>query len=220
MSIALTDAPPTEWTLASVQTMLSGFPADRIRTYPAAGMATEQDVLDAEARSGRLCELIDGVLVEKVMATIESALSAVVIQSIRNYLDDNNLGLVLGESGMLRILPGQVRIPDVSFIRWKRVPSGPNMPPIFPSAPDLAVEILSPSNTVAEMDRKLDEYFQSGVTLVWIIDPPTRTAKAYTSPHEWTEVGTNDSLFGGDVLPGFELALHRLFARIERPADQ
>ena len=76
MSTVLPDAPPTQWTLADVQVHLPGFPPNRIRSYPSPGTATEADVLEAEARSGRICELIDGTLVEKVMASLESGLAA------------------------------------------------------------------------------------------------------------------------------------------------
>ncbi len=67
------------------------------------------------------------------------------------------------------------------------------------------------------MDRKLREYFQAGVRLVWYIEPKSRTALAYTAVEEWTEIGPNDSLLGGEVLPGFELPLAQLFACIEGP---
>ena len=68
--------------------------------------------------------------------------------------------------------------------------------------------------------RKLREYFQAGVRLVWYIKPKTRTARVYTAEHEWTEIGPNDSLSGGTVLPGFELPLAQLFARIEGPRKE
>ena len=79
MSTVLPDAPPTEWTIADVRVRLAGFPAARIRTYPAPGTATEQDLPEAEARSDRICELIDGTLVEKTMASFESMLAAALI---------------------------------------------------------------------------------------------------------------------------------------------
>ena len=72
------------------------------------------------------------------------------------------------------------------------------------------MEVLSEGNTKAEMDRKLRDYFQAGVRLVWYIEPKTRTARAYTSVNEWTEIGPNDLLSGGDVLPGLELPLARV----------
>ncbi len=86
--------------------------------------------------------------------------------------------------------------------------------------PDLAVEILSQSNTAEEMERKLREYFQAGVRLVWTIEPKTRTARAYTAAGAWTEIGSDSLLLGGEVLPGFELPLAQLFARVEGPSDE
>ena len=218
MSTVLPDAPPTEWTIADVQARLAGFPASRIRTYPAPGTATEEDVLKAEARSNRICELIDGTLVEKTMASLESMLAAALIHFIYLYLDKNNVGVVTGEAGLLKILPGQIRAPDVSFICWERLPGRQSpKPEIYAVAPDLAIEVLSKGNTVREMNRKLREYFQAGVRLVWYIKPKTRTARAYTAEHAWTEIGPDGSLLGGEVLPGFELPLAQLFARVEGP---
>ena len=100
--------------------------------------------------------------------------------------------------------------------------SGVNLPKaaIYSVVPDLAVEIISEGNTEAEMDRKLREYFQAGVQLVWYIEPKTRTARAYTAVGEWTEIGPDGSLLGGEVLPGFELPLARLFARVAGASDE
>jgi Uma2 family endonuclease len=221
MSTVVPDAPPTEWTIADVRARLPGFPADRIRIYPTPGTATEKDVLEAEARSDRICELIDGTLVEKIMATYESMLAIALGYFLQRYLDTNNLGALAGGDGLLKILPGQIRAPDVSFIRWERLPSRQSpKPPIYAVAPDLAAEILSKGNTAREMKRKLRDYFRAGVRLVWYIEPKTRTARAYTAPKEWTEIGPDDSLSGGEVLPGFKLPLAELFARVERPRDK
>jgi hypothetical protein len=85
MSTVLPDAPPTVWTIADVQARLPGFPASRIRTYPAPGTATEQDVLEAESRSNRICELIDGTLVEKTIASLESMLAAELIYFLPGF---------------------------------------------------------------------------------------------------------------------------------------
>ena len=221
MSTVLPDVPPTQWTLADVQAHLPGFPPNRIRSYPSPGTATEEDVLQAEARTGRICELIDGTLVEKVMASLESSVAAELIYFIRRYLETNDLGMLFGADGLLKILPRQVRVPDVSLVRWERF-SGRKPPKaaIYAVAPDVAVEVLSENNTAAEMDRKLREYFQAGVRLVWYIDPETRTARAYTAEQVWTEIGPNDLLLGGEVLPGFELSLAQLFARVEGPPQE
>jgi Uma2 family endonuclease len=218
MSTAFSDAPPTTWTIADVHAHLPGFPDDRILTFPSPGTATEEDLLKAESQTGYICELIDGTLVKKIMATRESMLATELIYYLRRYLEEKNIGALTGEGGFLKILVAQVRAPDVAFIRWERLPKpGAPMPPIYAAVPDLAVEILSKSNTKAEMDRKLKDYFDAGVRLVWYIDPDPRTVRAYTAPAEWTDVGTDGSLTGGEVLPGFELSLAKLFARVEGP---
>ncbi|OHB72113.1 MAG: hypothetical protein A2V70_10525, partial [Planctomycetes bacterium RBG_13_63_9] len=194
---------------------LGGIPSERIRMYPPPGMATEKDVLQAKSRINRICELIDGVLVEKTMGYLESLLAAEIIHFLRAYLERNDLGIVLGADGTLRILPHQVRIPDVSFIRWEKFPNR-ELPrePIPALAPDLAVEVLSEGNTEGEMQRKLHDYFTAGVRLVWYIDPRTLTAKAYTAEDQCVELGEQQSLSGGEILPGFELPLDELFAKV------
>jgi Uma2 family endonuclease len=204
--------PAEQWTAADVHARVGAIPLDRIRTYPAPGTATEADVLEAEAHGDHICELVDGILVEKPMGSYESLLAGKIIHWLCSYLESNNVGVVLGEAGMLAFLPGQVRVPDVSLIRWERIP-GRQLPQerIYAVVPDLAVEVLSPSNTEAEMRRKLHEYFSAGSRLVWYIAPETRTARAYTAEDQWQDLGPGDSLSGGDVLPGFVLSLDKLF---------
>lgn len=204
--------------LAELVERLGHVPLDRIRMRPPPGTATEKDVLAAErGPRKRLCELIDGVLVEKAMAVRESLLAAALIQVLADFVQRNDLGIVLGADGMIRLFPGQVRIPDVSFVAWERLP-GEEVPDeaIGSFVPNLTVEVLSPSNTRAEMERKLRDYFLAGVELVWLIDPKTQTADAYTAPDECRHVGKGGSLDGGTVLPGFRASLKELFARTAR----
>jgi Uma2 family endonuclease len=205
-------------TMKDVLKQLGNVPPQRVWMRPYPGTATEKDVLRIRASDEkRLCELIDGVLVEKAMGSQEGLVEMILGYLLLQFVDKHDLGLVLGASGMLRILPNQVRIPDVSFISWDRLPEGKLPPePIARLAPDLAVEVLSPSNTKKEMERKLNDYFMAGVRLAWLIDPATQTAEVYTSPNEVHRVGKNQALDGGDVLPGFRLPLKQLFARAER----
>jgi Uma2 family endonuclease len=84
--------------------------------------------------------------------------------------------------------------------------------PIAPLAPDLAVEIISRSNTREEMERKLGEYFQAGVRLVWYVYPAAREARIYTGPDRFTSVSEDQSIDGGQVIPGFSLSLGEFFA--------
>jgi Uma2 family endonuclease len=118
-------------------------------------------------------------------------------------------------------MPRLVRIPDVSFVSWDRLPKR-EVPadPIPDLAPDLAVEVLSEGNTEKEMQRKLKEYFLAGVRLVWYVDPRTRTVEVYSAPDQRTVLMEQQTLTGGDVLPGLALPLRQVFARMPRPAEK
>jgi Uma2 family endonuclease len=211
---------PAHWTMADLQQHLGGVPADRIRLFPFPGTATEEDALGIGIHEDRLCELVDGILVEKVMACYESALAGILITFINIYLQTHNRGIALGADGTLWILPRKMRIPDVSFISWDRFP-GRKLPndKVYRVAPDLAVEVLSDSNTEGEMTLKLDEYFRAGVRLVWYIDPHSRTARVYTARDEMHSIDEQGVLDGQDVLPGFHLQLGELFERVNRAAS-
>jgi Uma2 family endonuclease len=208
---------PVEWSLADLRKHLGGIPLKRIRSYPPPGMATEEDAIALRERAGPICEVIDGILVEKVMGTYESVLAGLILQWLNAFLEEHPLGVALAPDGMLRMLPKRTRVPDVSFIRWERFPKR-KLPrdKVFAVAPDLAIEILSPGNTPTEMDLKLEDYFRAGVRLVWLIDPERRTAKVYTSLDEFKEVKESGVLDGGDVLPGFRIKLKELFTRVPR----
>jgi len=220
MATVLQSVFPTEWTVADMLTHLGGIPLERIRMVPPPGMATEADVLQAKSRFHRICELIDGVLVEKTMGYYESFLAVEIAHLLKLFLQQHDLGIVLGEAGTLRILPGQVRIPDVCFLRWEQFPNR-ELPrePVPALAPDLAVEVLSEGNTEAEMRRKLHDYFTAGVRLVWYVDPRTKTARSYTAEDQCVELGEQQSLTGGEVLPGFELPLGELFDKARKQSD-
>ena len=208
---------PAEWSLADLQEHLGGIPAERIRLFPPPGYATEEDVIQAAEREGRLCELEDGILVEKPMGWYESLLAGVIIGEINTFLRRHNLGKALGADGTVKILPGILKIPDVSFISWKRWPRT-RLPrrPVPALVPDLAVEVLSETNTRREMEDKLHRYFEAGVRLVWYVDPATRAADAYTSPADVKHVEPSGELDGGEVLPGFRLSLANLFQFADR----
>jgi Uma2 family endonuclease len=218
MATATTKRPKFD-NFAKLLHQLGDVPLERIRMEAAPGAATEKDVLAVRAGpERRLCELVDGVLVEKAMGVRESMLAVFLAHLIHDYLQEDPRGIVLGADGMIRTFPGQVRIPDLSFISWERLPSE-EVPDegISSIVPNLAVEVLSPGNTKAEIDRKLRDYFVAGVELAWVIDPKTQTAKSYTTPEDVQRIGKTGSLEGGSVLPDFRLPLKQLFASLQRP---
>jgi Uma2 family endonuclease len=207
---------PDAVTFEEVWERVGRVPLYRIRMDPPPGYATEQDVVRIQDREDVSCELIDGVLVEKIMGLGESFLAKRLGRFLDPFVDEHDLGLVSGEAGTMRLMPGLVRIPDLAFVSWDQLPKKfyPKEP-IPDLVPRLAVEVLSKGNSKAEMDLKLRDYFVSGVLLVWFIDPDKRTVRIYTAPDEFRELSERDSLDGGDVLPGFSLPLAKLFRYVE-----
>jgi len=208
------DAPSRFRTAGELLHELGDIPADRVRLRPTPGTATERDLLEPE---GRHCELVEGVLVEKTMGSVESLLTVELLIALGAFVKRNRLGIVMGADGMMRLMPGLVRIPDISFTSWDRLPGRRAFrTPISDCAPDLAIEVLSKSNSKREMDRKLREYFQAGVRLVWCVDPKTRTARVCAGPKAMTRLDGDGTLDGGEVVPGFALPLRELFECLDR----
>lgn len=216
MSRMSTRTPPpileSDWTAEDLFERFGPIPLSRIRLDPAPGLATEEDVSAIFDAEKRLYELVEGVLVEKAVGVQESYLAIVLASLLAEYLTHHPSGFVLGADGMARLAPGLIRIPDVSFVSWERLPSR-EVPegPFLTVAPDLAVEVLSPSNTTREMDRKLQDYFGAGVRLVWFIDPMSRTVRVFEIPEDSVTLGEAETLDGGVVLPGFAVVVSRLF---------
>jgi Uma2 family endonuclease len=191
---------------------LLGIPAHRIHLEPAPGTATEDDVIHLLHHQNRICELIDGTLVEKPMGTRESFLAATIIRILGAYVYDKNLGLVSAPDGPFRMLQGNIRYPDVSFVPWSALPDG-ELPEeaIWSVVPTLAVEVLSESNTHAEMVQKWGELSELGTKVLWLIDPATSTAEIWRPGEEPVLIGLADKLDAAPALPGFLLPLADIF---------
>jgi Uma2 family endonuclease len=219
MTTAQTSPHPIE-TLEDLLRRLGGISPARVRFRPAPGMATEQDLVATGRHEDRPCELIDGALVEKAMGFREACLAGALLALLRAFIIPRNLGLVSGADGLVRLAAGLVRVPDVAFISWERVPDR-RMPeaPVPSLVPDLAVEVLSEGNTEEEMARKRREYFTAGVREVWTVDPRHRSVTIHRSPDLSTLLGETETLGGGEVLPGFALPLRELFSELDRRAD-
>ena len=204
-------------TIADLLHRLGDIPSERVIFQPFPGTATEDDIYEIERREGRICELVDGTLVEKTVGYYDSRVEGLVFLYVEFFAQKHDLGICFPGTVRLRFLPGLVRGPDLAFVSWKRLPNRELPPEQIPTLiPDLAVEVLSPSNTRGEMARKRVEYFRVGTRLVWEIDPEKRTARVYTAPERWTDIDTKGALEGGKVLPGFFLPLSRLFSRAGR----
>lgn len=204
-------------TLADVLRDLGGVSPKRIRFHPPPGRATEADRIRIQTHENRHYELVDGVLVEKIMGAPQAYLALVLARHVGNHVEDHDLGFLMGADGPTRLFKGLVRMPDLSFVSWGRMPSKEcPAEAILDVAPNLAAEVISEGNTRGEIARMLKEYFLAGVELAWVIDPYKRTAAVYTAPDRVTTLTEADVLDGGAVLPGFSLALKGLFARCRK----
>lgn len=128
------------------------------------------------------------------------------------FVREHALGRVVVESGfLLADDPPTVRGPDVAFISAERLPHGPSPDGFWRMAPDLAVEVVSPSNSAAELHEKILQYLECGSRLVWVAQPRTRTVEVWRPAADVRIVRGEESLYGGDVVPGFQLPLEVLF---------
>lgn len=211
----------TQEAVADVLERLGEIPANRIRLLSAPGTAREEDVVCIHDHENRLFELVEGGLVEKAKGLSGSQLAVVLIHILERFLDTHALGIVMGADGMMRTARDLVRIPDVSFVSWDRLP-GRRVPrePISALVPDLAVEVLSEGNTQRERKRKVAESFAAGVCLVWLVSPDSRDVEVHTAPDRVVRLGLSDALDGGEVLPGFSLPVREWFARADREAPK
>ena len=191
---------------------LGGIPPHRVLMRPTPGEATEADLLEYGNRTNRRCELIDGVLVEKAMGRGEASIASWITMLLGPYILSRSLGCLISSDGMVRLREGLVRAPDLSFIRLAKLPDGKlDMTPIGEILPDLAIEVLSASNTKAEIDRKIAEYFLAGIEAVWVVDHFRRVVVVYTSLEDAVTLAEKDTLDGGTVFPGLDLPVARIF---------
>lgn len=204
------------WTASEVIAHFGDIPIARICTMPPPGEATEADVIQQHDRHDRLFELIDGTLVEKAMGWREAFLAACLTTILNNFVQPRKLGIVFGSDGMLRLKAQQIRIPDVAFISKQRFAGrSPAHTAFWDLGCDLAIEIISPSNTRREMERKLNDYFAAGVMAVWFVYPDTREVVAYSAPSESVTLRGSNQLEGGTILPGFSIAVAEIFAELD-----
>ena len=208
----------SDWTAADLVERFGPILLARVVWNPTPGEGCVEDVVRLNDYEKRRCELIDGVLLEKTMGFIESQIALRLGVLITLFVQEHKLGVTAGEAGMLQLFPDQVRIPDACFVSWANL-EGSGFPdeaaPLM--APDLAVEVISPGNTQREMERKLQEYFEAGVRLVWYVDPREKKVTVYTRLDSAVVLGEADQLTGGEVLPGLVIELKELFAAPKAP---
>src|SRR2546423_1711026 len=131
-----------------------------------------------------------------------------------HYIKSKRLGKVyLAETGFkLRSNPDTVRAPDIAFIRQERVEQAGSVTGFWNGAPDLAVEVTSPGDTVTEVEEKVTEWLEAGTRMLWVISPKLKTVTVYRSLTDITILTEKDTLDGGEVVPGFQIPVAEIFA--------
>ncbi|MBX9622893.1 MAG: Uma2 family endonuclease [Gemmataceae bacterium] len=159
-------------------------------------------------------DVVDGIRVERNMGSESSWIGGELHARLRDYCRANRLGWVWpADSGFACFRRKLVRFPDVSFVRYGRLP-GERVPEgHLTIPPDLAAEVVSPHDEVLPFEEKLLDYRDAGVRLVWVIFPNTGTAWVYRPDGSGVFVGEDGLLDGGDVIPGFSVRLADLFPR-------
>jgi Uma2 family endonuclease len=180
-------------------------------------MATVEQITTAEQlfeASLQHCELIEGELVMTSPAGFDhGGIAGNIAMALGGFVKPHSLGtIVTAETGFqIAHNPDTVRAPDVAFVRANRIPRG-GVKGFFQGPPDLAVEIVSPSDRASEVAAKAKDWLQAGCLLVWVVDPETRSVSVYRRGGEITLLGEADTPTGDDVLPGFAVAVREIFA--------
>ncbi len=176
-------------------------------------LATVDDLL-AIPDDGNRHELLRGEIIVSPPPGFLHGLTQLGLGSwLRRHVDEASLGAVVTESGfLLKRDPDTVLGPDVAFIRADRLPPDAMQTTYLELAPDLVVEVVSPSNALAEMHDKVLTYLEAGVRMVLVLEPKRRTVTVHTPDRVARTLVVGETLDGGDVLPGFSVPVADLFA--------
>jgi Uma2 family endonuclease len=179
---------------------------------------TPEDLLATP--DGKRYELVGGQLVERKMGLESSWVGGRLHSRLDRHCEEHSIGWVLPADDGYQCFPhdpGLVRRPDVSFIRYGRLP-GEVLPTGWGKIPpDLAVEVISPNDSADELEVKLDDYQKVAVPLVWVVNPKSRTVMVYRRDGSVSRLRETDELSGEDVIPGFRCPVRDLFPPRKAP---
>jgi len=175
-------------------------------------LLTEQDLAHLPD-DGFRHELQAGLLLaEPSPFPLHAQVQARIIELLAGFARPHGLGQILGDAGFLLARdPDTVRGPDVSFVTRDRWSAATDRGRFFRGAPDLAIEILSPSNRAGEIHAKVADYLAAGARLVWIVDPKHRSITVHETLLAPRRLCALDLLEGGEVLPGFAIPVETIF---------
>lgn len=183
---------------------------------------TSDDLLDLP-KDGFRYEIVKGELRKKMPSGILHALIAGRIAGLLSaFIRQRKLGEILtAEPGFkLSLMPETLRVPDVSFMRREKFLQIKNYNKFYQGAPDLAVEVVSPSETFQDVQEKIEEYLAHGVELIWIVRPKQMTITVYRPQHELKVLRGGDSLDGADVIPGFNCLVEDILGDLPEISEE
>jgi Uma2 family endonuclease len=174
------------------------------------GRATVEDLLKMP-EDGQKYELVDGEIVVSPTGLIHSEVAAKIIHMIATFLDDHPIGKVFTPDVGIWLANGNLRSPDVTFVRNERLPQGKTPDTFGECVPDLTVEVLSPGDKPKRVGEKIGEFLENGVPIVWLVDPARKTVTEFRSLSESKLFSGDDTIHAEPVLPGFSCKISRFF---------
>lgn len=175
-------------------------------------MLSSQDLWRIVADGGRY-ELYRGELIPMTPVGLEHGrVVARLVRILDEYVSRNRLGAVCTEVGFELFRDPDITLaPDIAFIETSRLPTGAAAKTFVPFPPDLAVEVLSPSDTATETMRKIETYLNAGVQLVWVVDPGTQRVAVYRSLRDVKVLTPEHDLDAEEIIPGFRTKVSAIF---------
>jgi Uma2 family endonuclease len=172
-------------------------------------LLTAEQYLEA---ANRWSELIDGVIIDLSPPGGPHSFYQSEVIAVLKRAQAAGVGIAVGELGcIIRRNPDAVRAPDAAFIRIERLPTGRIPSGFWNGAPDLAVEVVSPSDRPGEIQTKIRDWIEAGARQVWIIYSDSRTVQVVRSLLDRVTLAANDTIDGGDAIPGFSCRVSELF---------
>lgn len=199
-----------------MSTLIENTTERQIENAPEKKIWTDAEFM-ALNRDGHRYELVNGELIDMGNSGAKHGYLAIILSAaLFNCVSTQKLGAMFDSSTAFKMKSGNKRSPDISFMAKERLQGLEDLPDGFlEGAPDLAVEILSPSNTVEEIHNKIVEYFENGSRLVWVIHPKEQYVLVYRSAQSPDRLlKFTDSLDGEDIVPGFTLPIADLFQKL------
>lgn len=188
---------------------------ERVLLQPPPRQATRKDLVQRLEHGEVRCELIDGTLVDKPSGQIEAVLGSWLIHQLWAYFEANNLGVVCCPSLPIQLRSGLIRIPEVAVVSFKRSSAGRSRnQAVVTRIPAHVIEITHVGCSKREIQKRIGDYLAAGVPIIWIVDPRKRTVSVYSDISSSVTLQENETLEGGEILPGFKMSIREWFDKI------